>query len=64
MGRDVSVVAEHPALEAVQLRAIDPDARRMDTDAETVCFSIDPEKVLLFSMADESRIRSQLQRIG
>ena len=61
MGRDVSVVATHPALDSVQLRAIDPDARRMDPDAETVRFAIDPEKVLLFSKADETRIRADLK---
>ena len=64
MGRDVSVVAEHPALESAQLRAIDPDARRMDTDAQTVRFAIDPEKVLLFSKADEKRIRCAMHPIG
>ena len=64
MGRDVSVVAEHPALDSAQLRAIDPDARRMDPDAETVRFAIDPEKVLLFRKDDESRIRCSLARIG
>ena len=61
MGRDVSVVATHPALDSVQLRAIDPDARRMDDDAETVRFTIDPEKVLLFSKADQTRIPCELK---
>ena len=64
MGRDVSVVAEHPALDGVQLRAIDPDARRMDADAETVRLAIDPEKVLLFSKTDEKRIRCAMRPIG
>ena len=61
MGRDVSVVAGHPALDGVQLRAIDPAARRMDEEADTVRFSIDPEKVLLFSKKDETRIRCGLK---
>ena len=61
MGRDVSVVAGHPALDGVQLRAIDPAARRMDEEADTVRFSIDPEKVLLFSKKDETRIRCELK---
>ncbi|MBQ3157165.1 MAG: ABC transporter ATP-binding protein [Clostridia bacterium] len=58
MGRDVSVVAGHPALDAgcVQLRAITPTARKLDDEAETVRFAIDPEKVLVFSRADEKRI--------
>ena len=56
MGRDVSVVASHAALDGVQLRAITPAARHMDDEVETVRFSIDPEKVLLFRKADEMRI--------
>ena len=56
MGRDVSVVAGHPALEGVQMRAITPSARKLDEDVETVRFRLDPEKVLLFSKADEKRI--------
>ena len=61
MGRDVSVVAGHPALEGVQLRAITPSARKLDDEAETVCFTLDPEKVLLFSKADEKRIACTLK---
>ena len=56
MGRDVSVVAGHPALEGVQLRAITPSARKLDDEAETVRFRLDPEKVMLFSKTDEKRI--------
>ena len=61
MGRDVSVVAGHPALEGVQLRAITPSARKLDDEAETVRFTLDPEKVLLFSKADEKRIACTLK---
>ena len=62
MGRDVSVVAGHPALDGVQMRAITPSARhpgsgrKLDDEAKTVRFRLDPEKVLLFSKADEKRI--------
>ncbi len=56
MGRDVSVVAGHPALDGVQLRAITPSARKLDDEVETVRFRLDPEKVLLFSKTDEKRI--------
>ena len=56
MGRDVSVVAGHPALDGVQMRAITPSARKLDDEAQTVRFRLDPEKVLLFSKADEKRI--------
>ena len=61
MGRDVSVVAGHPALDGVQLRAITPSARKLDDDVETVRFRLDPEKVLLFSKADETRIACTLK---
>ena len=60
MGRDVSVVAGHPALDGVQMRAITPSARTLDDEAETVRFRLDPEKVLLFSKADEKRIPCEL----
>ena len=56
MGRDVSVVAGHPALDGVQMRAITSSARKLDDEAKTVRFRLDPEKVLLFSKADEKRI--------
>ena len=56
MGRDVSVVAGHPALDGVQLRAITPSARKLDDEVETVRFRLDPEKVLLFAKTDEKRI--------
>ena len=61
MGRDVSVVAGHPALDGVQMRAITPSARTLDDEAETVRFRLDPEKVLLFSKADEKRIPCDLK---
>lgn len=60
MGRDVSVVAGHPALESVQLRAITAAARRLNDEAETVRFRVDPEKVLLFRKDDETRIPCDL----
>ena len=61
MGRDVSVVAGHSALEGVQLRAITSSARKLDDEAATVRFHLDPEKVLLFSKADETRIPCDLK---
>ena len=61
MGRDVSVVAGHPALDGVQMRAITPSARKLDDDVQTVRFRLDPEKVLLFSKADEKRIPCELK---
>ena len=61
MGRDVSVVAGHSALEGTQLRAITASARKLDDEAETVRFRLDPEKVLLFSKTDETRILCDLK---
>ena len=61
MGRDVSVVAGHSALEGTQLRAITSSARKLDDEAETVRFRLEPEKVLLFSKADETRIPCELK---
>ena len=60
MGRDVSVVAGHPALESTQLRAIIPSTSRVDDEAEAVRFSIVPEKTLLFAKDTELRIDAQL----
>lgn len=56
MGRDVSVVAGHPALEGIQLRAITAAARRLEEDAQSVRFRVDPEKALIFRKGDETRI--------
>ncbi len=60
MGRDVSVLAGHPALDGVQIRAIIPSARTLDEDAETVRFSLAPEKVLIFRKDDQARIDAPL----
>ena len=60
MGRDVSVVAAHPAMEGEQIRAIIPSTARVDDEAASVRFSLHPEKVLLFSKADEMRIDAHL----
>ncbi len=61
MGRDVSVLAGHEALDGEQIRAIIPSARGMDEGAETVRFSIDPEKALLFCKDTEVRIDAPLK---
>ncbi|MBE6595589.1 MAG: ABC transporter ATP-binding protein [Ruminococcaceae bacterium] len=56
MGRDVSVVATHEALEAPALRAIVSAEEVRSRDAERVAFSLKPHKVLLFDRASEERI--------
>ena len=60
MGRDVSIVATHPAMEGESFRAIIPSTTRVDDEAATVSFALHPEKVLLFSKADEKRIDAKL----
>ena len=56
MGRDFTVVAGHPALEGTEIRAVVPSTTRVDDEADTVRFALYPEKVLLFSTADEKRL--------
>ncbi len=56
MGRDVSIVAAHPALQAPVLRAIvDAESCERLTDS-TVRFSLNPRKVFLFAKDTEARI--------
>ena len=55
MGRDVSVVAAHPACEG-RMRAIIGAENREDARAETVRFDVKPEKVFLFDRQTGRRI--------
>ncbi len=56
MGRDVSVVATHPACENPQLRAIVDADNRIDPAQETVRFRIKPHKLFLFCPETGARI--------
>ena len=56
MGRDVSVVCNHPACEAAAIRAI-VDADETPAVAPTVQFNIKENKIFLFSEETEERIR-------
>ncbi|MCR5675255.1 MAG: ABC transporter ATP-binding protein [Lachnospiraceae bacterium] len=57
MGRDVSVVCEHPALtSAPQIRAVIDADEQPDRSAETVRFSLKPHKVLLFDAESGERL--------
>ena len=56
MGRDTSVVSTHPASRNVQIRSIIPARNKVDTAAETVRFSLMPEKVFIFDAATDARI--------
>ncbi len=60
MGRDVSVVASHPACQAPVLRAILSAGTQVDQGGETVRFDLKPEKVFLFRPHTGERIRRAL----
>ncbi|MBQ8276540.1 MAG: ABC transporter ATP-binding protein [Clostridia bacterium] len=60
MGRDVSVVSTHPAAQVPAIRSIINTDGGLPTGAE-VRYSLKPRKVLLFSKADESRIRFEVK---
>ena len=56
MGRDISIVASHPACEAAAIRAIVPAEQLPDKAAEYVRFSIKPSKIFLFDAVTQQRI--------
>ncbi|MBO4501034.1 MAG: ABC transporter ATP-binding protein [Clostridia bacterium] len=58
MGRDSSVICSHPAFTGTNVRAIIPTAKNIDRAAEKIRFSLNPEKVHIFSQADEKRLGS------
>ncbi len=61
MGRDVSVVCQHPDCENEDIRAIIPSTTRVDQDSRTVRFTLKPEKVYLFDRQTGKRIRFDLE---
>ena len=56
MGRDISIVAQHAACEAV-LRAIITADTKVDSANDTIRFALKPEKVFLFDYETGERIR-------
>ncbi len=56
MGRDVSVVAHHPALTGRNMRAIIPAEEAGDVTGDTVRFDLKPAKVCLFDRESEERV--------
>ena len=56
MGRDISVVCTNEASENASIRAIIDSENVVDTDSDTVRFSVRPGKVEIFSKATEERI--------
>ena len=56
MGRDVTVVATHPACENTAIRAIIPAENAVDASSGTVTFTLKPNKVCLFSRDTQLRL--------
>ena len=56
MGRDVSVVATHPASVNPIVRAIINSDQKIDATNETISYSLKPHKVFLFNKETEERI--------
>ena len=59
MGRDTSVVSEHPAAQNPTVRSIISAENEIDADAETVHFTLKPKKVHLFDYETEERLYFQ-----
>ena len=57
MGRDITVLSEHPDAENPVVRSIVSSERRIDTSSPTVRFRLKPYKVFLFDAETEERIR-------
>ena len=60
MGRDISVVASHPACQSPALRAIITADAPVDRTAQSIGFALKPEKVFLFQPGSGDRIRGGL----
>lgn len=56
MGRDISVICKHEAAHSDVIRAIIEAEHMADAAKETLCFSLAPHKVFLFSKETEERI--------
>ena len=56
MGRDISIISEHSGSEAPTIRSIINADYKIDTSAETICFSLKPHKVCVFNKQTEARI--------
>ncbi|MBO7406888.1 MAG: ABC transporter ATP-binding protein [Clostridia bacterium] len=57
MGRDITVLSEHPDAENPVVRSIISSERRIDTASPTVRFRLKPYKVFLFDAETEERIK-------
>ena len=62
LGRDISIVASHPAAENASIRAIVGSTRLNQDMTQAVSFSLKTDKVFLFDAKDGSRIETALKR--
>ena len=56
MGRDVSVVSRHPAMQSPVIRSIVDADNKIDVSVSEIKFSLKPHKVFLFNKETEERI--------
>ena len=56
MGRDVSVVANHPLCENTVIRAIIPSENKVNTTSKNIKFELKKNKVFLFHKETEGRL--------
>ena len=63
MGRDITVISEHPEVENPVVRSIISAESRIDTSSETVSFRLRPFKVFLFDAETQERIRFDIPEV-
>lgn len=56
MGREISVVAAHPACQSDTFRAIVQNEQLRDHQQDEIAFSLKKEKVFIFDVSEESRL--------
>ena len=56
MGRDISVVSSHPAMQTACVRSIIGSENRFSVAGAVVRFSVKPDKLFIFSRETEERI--------
>ncbi len=61
MGRDITVVSKHEALDGVEIRSIISAENKVSTEAGIVRFAIKPNKVHIFSKETEERIYFEIK---
>ena len=61
MGRDSSIVSTHPASLNPVVRSIIDSDNKVETNVQTVNFSLKPHKVFIFNKENEERIRVEVK---